>query len=71
MSAAAHKETTAPSLGLGNAVLKNDEGQGEAKWGGGRYKWVRRDRVRERGKSCSADSLGGIRSKICWLGTFG
>ncbi len=69
--AAAHKEKAAPSLGLGNAALKNGEGQGELKWGGGRYKRVRRDRVRERGESCGADTLGGIRSKICPVGTLG
>jgi hypothetical protein len=32
---------------------------------------VQRDRVRERGESRSADTLGGIRSKICRLGTLG
>ncbi len=41
------------------------------KMGGGRYERVRRERVRERGESCGADTLGGIRSKICWLGTLG
>jgi hypothetical protein len=39
--------------------------------GGGRYERVRRDRVRERGESCGADTLGGIGSKICRLGTLG
>ncbi len=39
--------------------------------GGGRYEQVQRDRVRERGGSCGADTLGGIRSKICRLGTLG
>ncbi len=33
--AAAHKEAAAPSLGLGNAVLKKGEGRGKAKRGGG------------------------------------
>ncbi len=61
--AAAHKEAAAPSLGLGNAALKKGNGQGEAKSGGGRYKRVWRDRVRERGESRGADTLRGIRSK--------
>ena len=38
---------------------------------GGEVRTVRRDRVRERGESHSADTLGGIRSKICQLGTLG
>ncbi len=38
---------------------------------GGEVQTVRRDRVRERGESRGADTLGGIRSKICWLGTLG
>jgi hypothetical protein len=41
------------------------------KMGEGRYKWVQRDRVRERGESRGADTLGGIRSNICRLGTLG
>ncbi len=36
---------------------------------GGEVRTVRRDRVRERGESRGADTLGGIRSKICRLGT--
>ncbi len=68
---AAHKEAVAPSLGLGNAALKKGKGRGKAKWGGGRYERVPRDRVRERGESCGAYTLGGIRSKICQLGTLG
>ncbi len=51
--------------------IEKGEGQGKAKWGGGMYERVRRDRVRERGESRSADTLGGIRSKICRLGTLG
>ena len=38
---------------------------------GGEVRTVRRDRVRERGESRGADTLGGIRSKICRLGTLG
>ncbi len=56
--AAAHKEAAALSLGLGNAALKKGEGRGEAKWRGGRYERVRRDRVRERGESWGVDTLG-------------
>jgi hypothetical protein len=37
----------------------------------GEVRTVRRDRVRERGESRGADTLGGIRSIICWLGTLG
>jgi hypothetical protein len=43
--------------------VKKGKEQGEAKWGGGRYERVQRDKVRERGGSCGADILGGIRSK--------
>jgi hypothetical protein len=38
---------------------------------GGEVRTVRRDRVRERGENRGADTLGGIRSKICRLGTLG
>jgi hypothetical protein len=67
---AAHEEAAAPTLGLGNAALKKGEGQDKAKWGGG-HKRVWRERVRERGESHGMDTLGGIRSKICRLGTLG
>ncbi len=43
----------------------------QGKMGGGRYEWVQRDRVRERGESHGTDTLGGIRSEICRLGTLG
>jgi hypothetical protein len=38
---------------------------------GGEVRTVRRDRVRERRESRGADTLGGIRSKICRLGALG
>ncbi len=68
--AAAHEKAPAPFLGLRNAALKKAKNKVRQN-GGGRYERVQRDRVRERGGSCSADTLGGIRSKICWLGTLG
>ncbi len=68
--AAAHEKAVAPSLGLGDAALKKATAHAAAKPGGG-YEQVRRDRVRERGESCGADTLGEIRSKICWLRTLG
>jgi hypothetical protein len=70
LPAAAHEEVAAPSLGLDNPALKKAKDKARQNGGGG-YKWVRRKRVRERGESRGTDTLGGIRSKICRLGTLG
>jgi hypothetical protein len=51
------------------SVEKKAKDEARQNGGGGGYERVQRDRVREGGQSCGADTLGGIRSKICWLGT--